>query len=318
MPSFDDLALGDAATPSVIWSYWDKGPAKLSDFRRLCVDTWRAMNPDWEIRVLDSRSVWDVIQPSELPRQWRDMYVPFQADAVRLALLAKYGGVWMDPATICLKPLDWWFYGPIRSSERREGIAGFYFSSWGVEMGCSAEYVENWVLAARRAHPMILRWHALFNSFWDSVQVGTLEPISLPEHDMFRHIDLSFLQKFGQDMRSYLVMHACFKKMIDEDAEMRRIWQQDMLLFRADDHALWHVDEPDVQWSPEAAAKKWLGPLDEAWARHVLQHCPVLKFTKQFATLLDGEPRARLLGQSSPRCCLSAAFEAALAFPPAD
>ena len=31
--------------------------------------------------------------------------------------------------------------------------------------------------------------------------------------------------RFGHDMRSYLVMHSCFQKMIHEEPEMRRIWQ---------------------------------------------------------------------------------------------
>ena len=33
------------------WSFWAQGSERLSDFRKLCVDTWRAMNPSWEIKV---------------------------------------------------------------------------------------------------------------------------------------------------------------------------------------------------------------------------------------------------------------------------
>merc|ERR1740123_535506 len=206
------------------------------------------MNPGWEIILLDANSVWSYVEVSDLPQQWGDMYVPFQADGVRLALLARYGGLWIDPATLCLRPFDWWIYDTIRSNERVEGIGAFYFSTWGVEMGRSAEYVENWVLAARRGHPLILAWRALFKEFWDSVRIGTLDPVGLPEHPMFRSVDIRFLQRFGHDMRAYLVMHACFKKLIDEDPAMRRIWREEMVLLRADDHALWHMDEPDVRW----------------------------------------------------------------------
>merc|ERR1712166_1726064 len=126
-----------------------------------------------------------------------------------------------------------------------------------MESGRSAEYVENWVLAARRQHPLILRWKELFNGFWDSIAVGTLDVAGLPEHPMFRDVDLSFLQRFDLDMRSYLVMHACFKKMIDQEPQMRQIWRSEMLLIRAEDSALLHLNEPDVAWDVDAGLRTW-------------------------------------------------------------
>lgn len=30
------------------------------------------------------------------------------------------------------------------------------------------EFVENWVMAAKRGHPLILAWQALFNGYWNS------------------------------------------------------------------------------------------------------------------------------------------------------
>ena len=44
------------------------------------------------IVILDQRNVFDFLEPNDLPKLWQEMYVPWQADAVRLALLAKYGG----------------------------------------------------------------------------------------------------------------------------------------------------------------------------------------------------------------------------------
>ncbi|CAE7333560.1 HPCAL1 [Symbiodinium sp. CCMP2592] len=317
--------LGRAELPRVVWSFWDKGIQDLSEFRQLCIETWRSMNPAWDIKVLDLKSVWVYLHPHDLPREWQDMYVTFQSDAVRLALLGRYGGIWVDPATICLRPFDTWLCKSLHRGPR--GIAAFYFASWGTEVGRSTEYVENWVLAARRSHPMILRWKELFNSYFDSIRAGqgSLDVLHLPVHPMFRHIDLSHMQRYGHDMRSYLVMHSCFKKMIDEEPSMRRIWQEEMELFRADDHALWHMDEPEVCWDTEAALAKWLGEGNAAWEDHVLAKCPILKFTRTFAQLLDKEPRCRFVAPADKRpghleacCCLGVAFRSALTFEPAD
>lgn len=304
------------AAPRIAWSYWDKGADSLSDFRKLCVETWRAKNPAWDIRLLDKWSVSGFLSPWELPRLWEEMYVPWQADAVRLGLLARYGGLWIDASTICLQPFDNWMYGAIASQGRPEGVGAFYFAAWGVEMHKSKEYVENWVMAAQREHPMILAWHALFNAYWDSKARADamsifFDPPGVPDHPLFRDVDLTHLQRFGMDMRNYLLMHACIKKLIDQDPEMRRIWAKEMLLLRADDTAFWHMEEPDVRWDVASGLRKWLGqPSDPAWTNYVLAHCPVLKFTRDSATALDQVPRAQCLARST---CLGEVFNVALA-----
>lgn len=303
-----------ANTPRIAWSFWDKGAELLPPFRRLCVESWAAQNPHWEIAILDQRNVFEYLSPSDLPRLWPQMYVPWQADAVRLALLAKYGGLWIDASTICFQPFDDWFYGPILSEERREDIAAFYFSAWGCEMHKSKEFVENWVVAAKREHPLILAWQALFNGYWNTKSRADaysmfLDPPGVPEHPLFRDVDLSHLKRFGQDLRNYLLMHAAFKKMIDQYPEFRRIWEEEMLLIRADDTAFWQMEEPDVKWDPQAAMRKWRGKTDNSWLEYVKKSCPVLKFTRDTAQLLDELSREDCLQAGT---CLGDALRVAL------
>ena len=37
----------------------------------------------------------------------------------------------------------------------------------------------------------------------------------------------------------------------DQYPEFRRIWEEEMLLIRADDTAFWQMEEPDVKWDPQ-------------------------------------------------------------------
>lgn len=289
----------------------------MPDFRRLCVETWAAQNPGWQIHLLDRDSVFQFLTPRDLPRLWPGMYVPWQADAVRLALLAKYGGLWIDASTICLQPFERWMYGAIMSDETPTDIGGFYFSAWGTEMYEGKDFVENWVVAARREHPLILAWQILFNGYWDTKKRADamciwLDPPGVPDHPLFRGVDLQHLNRFGQDLRNYLLMHAAFKKLVEQYPEMRRIWQDEMLLLRAEDTAFWHMEEPDVQWDVDAAVKKWLGPCQQPWLNHVVGRCPILKFTRDAAVVLDGVPRAEILAGSS---CLGEVLKVALRGP---
>ncbi|CAJ1427524.1 unnamed protein product [Effrenium voratum] len=312
--SFALRGSGRPDAPRIAWSFWDKGADRLPDFRRLCVETWAAQNPTWRIAILDQENVFEYLAASDLPRLWKEMYVPWQADAVRLALLAKYGGLWIDASTICFQPFEGWFYGPILAEDRPEDLAAFYFSAWGCEMHKSKEFVENWVMAARAEHPLMIAWHALFNGYWNSKSRADalsmfLDPPGVPEHPLFRDVDLSHLNRFGQDLRNYLLMHAAFKKMIDQYPEFRRIWQEEMVLIRADDTAFWHMEEPDVHWDPAAGVRKWRGSADSAWLAYVHKSCPVLKFTRDTAQLLDQLPRAGCLQAGT---CLGEAFKIAL------
>merc|ERR1711988_694150 len=67
---------------------------------------------------------------------------------------------------------------------------------------------------------------------------------------------------------------------------MRRMWKNEILLIRADDTALWHLE---VEGWDSKALKKWLFDPDEKWVDTVLQQCPLLKFTAEFARDLVGE-----------------------------
>eukprot|EP00913_Durusdinium_trenchii_P031629 g29619.t1 len=114
-----DLSIPSEDAPKVIWMYWAQGSKQLNGFRRLCVHTWQVQNPDWKIKILEKETVARFIEPSELPRCYEELgrtrperdaagELPAaqQSDALRLALLAKYGGVYTDVATICLRPLE--------------------------------------------------------------------------------------------------------------------------------------------------------------------------------------------------------------------
>jgi hypothetical protein len=75
-------------------------------FIDLCVATWRTLNPDYKIEVLNETTVWNFLDRKELPKQYDKLDLAHQADAIRLALLLRYGGIWIDSSTLLLQPLS--------------------------------------------------------------------------------------------------------------------------------------------------------------------------------------------------------------------
>ncbi len=75
-----------------IWSFWHSGFANLSPLLHLCVGSWQAQNPDWDIRIIERNNVHAYAPPSELPSKWEQFGSPaHQADAARLAVLKIHG-----------------------------------------------------------------------------------------------------------------------------------------------------------------------------------------------------------------------------------
>eukprot|EP00404_Azadinium_spinosum_P012114 CAMPEP_0180519668 /NCGR_PEP_ID=MMETSP1036_2-20121128/55826_1 /TAXON_ID=632150 /ORGANISM="Azadinium spinosum, Strain 3D9" /LENGTH=99 /DNA_ID=CAMNT_0022532053 /DNA_START=376 /DNA_END=672 /DNA_ORIENTATION=- len=65
-------------------------PPKIrNDVVDLCVETWRTLNPDHEVRFLSATSIFDWVPREDLPRQFENMQASHKADAVRIAVLDK-------------------------------------------------------------------------------------------------------------------------------------------------------------------------------------------------------------------------------------
>lgn len=94
--------------PPLIWMYWDSGFELAPPVVKLCLQSWEALNPDFQIIALDARSVRNY---SELPgsvANWQHLTPQLQSDLIRLDLLGKFGGVWVDSTLFCSRPLaDW-------------------------------------------------------------------------------------------------------------------------------------------------------------------------------------------------------------------
>ena len=83
-----------------IFSFWHP-LEKIPGYICLCIKTWEKFLPQYEIIILDYNGVKEYIGESLFNDIiCKEMSLPIQADAIRVALLNKYGGIWMDADTI--------------------------------------------------------------------------------------------------------------------------------------------------------------------------------------------------------------------------
>lgn len=94
-----------AAFPRLIWTFWHDPELPLTV--KACLQICRALHPQWQLTVLNK---------DNYHRYTSNMYLEYLrhndslarfADFVRLVVLARYGGVWMDASIICRTSYEW-------------------------------------------------------------------------------------------------------------------------------------------------------------------------------------------------------------------
>ncbi|MGS4946668.1 capsular polysaccharide synthesis protein [Meridianimarinicoccus sp. RP-17] len=148
------------AIPRRIWAYWDQGEAAAPPVVRACLASWRQHNPGWDLTVLDRDSAPAL---AGLPMDPGDIPVQSYADLLRLRLLAREGGVWVDATTFCLRPLDHWL--PMLAQ------GGFFAFTWTPAdrwfiWPNVPRRITNWFLASEPGGAVISAWDARARAYW--------------------------------------------------------------------------------------------------------------------------------------------------------
>ena len=91
-----------------IWFLWLQGLSSAADIIKMCLHSSRRENPDWNVVVLDETNLdqyTDIPLDAEIKSR---LSANWYANLIRLNLLNKNGGVWVDATCYCIQPLDLW------------------------------------------------------------------------------------------------------------------------------------------------------------------------------------------------------------------
>ena len=202
-----------AAIPPIVWAYWSGGAPPPLIAR--CFANWRRLNPDFSIRILDDSTVSDVV--GELPEAIDGASATLRADWIRLELLRRHGGIWLDASTVLTASLAW-----VLETQQRAGgdLVGYYLDRYTTD--AAFPVVENWFLAAPAGSPLI---EDLQREFTNTVLPlggrGYVEHLQqCGEYETLRQ---------GIDLPNYLSMHLALQRVLHSGKTYR------LLLWRAED-----------------------------------------------------------------------------------
>lgn len=95
--------------PKILWTYWHS-LEQMPEFVQKCISSWYLHCPDYKINVVTSKTLAKYVgfQEAYKIKHWKFMdSAQRMSDLVRLALLNKYGGIWMDASCVIYESLDW-------------------------------------------------------------------------------------------------------------------------------------------------------------------------------------------------------------------
>ncbi|KAL6693370.1 hypothetical protein J3F84DRAFT_396292 [Trichoderma pleuroticola] len=235
-----------------IWGFWHTGFAQMRPWSQRNVINWvRRLGPDWTVHIVDcvngsETNVFHYAEESFFPKTFidgtMDGHKAHMGDLVRLPLLWKYGGIWMDVGLLLLRHVDdicW---------KRIEDPASPYELSALALMHLPDTYTPlNGFLATKRNNPFIKRWHDIYVALWTE---GVTNATGFHKHPLLRHLPIFRPQVKSPALKSikmdyekfsdYVAHYMCaerLRKLIDpNDGFNGAEWyEKHMLLFDAKD-----------------------------------------------------------------------------------
>ncbi|KAI0554080.1 capsular polysaccharide synthesis protein-domain-containing protein [Xylaria curta] len=234
-----------------VWAFWHQGYAQMPPWVQRNVINWvRRLGSDWTVHLLDklpgsSTNVSHYIESSYFPDAFNSDTMdgpdvgPHSADLVRLPLIWKYGGVWIDVGTFLFRNIDDICWKQIEDPANPYEVAGFV-----IEMRPGVDCMLNGFVAAKRGNPFIRRWHNIYLALWN----GVTNARGFHKHPLLRHLPLLCppVDKFNcpnlnmmmEAFSDYLAAFMCFerlRKLIDPSDGFNgpEYYSNRMLLFPA-------------------------------------------------------------------------------------
>lgn len=215
--------------------YWAQGEGAAPDLVRRCWQAWARMNPGWQVEIAGAAQAEAAFAAAGIahpPATFQG-----QADIFRLHDIATRGGLYIDAATVPVRPLDDWL-----GDWTGQGFFAFHDPYRG-------RPVENWFLYADPGAPLALGWLAAMRRYWavprrpmtarralDPGWKGALScrlsghrgPAAGAKQAVLEPRDRAWSVAPGggarRPLHPYFWPHYLFQVMLDEDPALRAAW----------------------------------------------------------------------------------------------
>lgn len=253
----------------IIFSFWEPHQ-KIPDYIKLCIKTWKKNLPNYEIKIFDYESVKNSLGISLFTSIIsKKMTLPIQADAIRVALLNKFGGIWMDPDIIItngefIKEINKHDLVMIGEDSIKFQNIGFIYASK------NSSIINEWLkriiknVDLFKKNQKYLKWNYLGNGILDKIvnnitgktdknffRLDSKKINALPENNYFENFSLSHEEKYRnfyfrkgepqiilKDTKGIILLHNSWTPIKYKKMSEKEFLEQDILLSKLLSHIL--------------------------------------------------------------------------------
>lgn len=206
-----------------IWILWFQGYENAPELVKTCINSWVRLNPGWDVVILDSNNITDYVSEDLSICASNGAGLSQQSDLLRVLLLEKYGGVWADSTTLCLKSLDDWLF-----DAEKNGFFAFYNDR-------KDRIVASWFLYSEKNNYLITELRRKYQKYWEENFFPKPNRLRLSiKHRLekiFNRNHLSTLSWFSYfitkviKITPYFSFHYTFNYLYFKNAEFKKKWE---------------------------------------------------------------------------------------------
>ena len=213
-----------------IWAAWLQGYKELkseSPFHTsvICLEKWKTLNPDWSVNVISESEIsYYIPEYFQIIENSPERSVQARSDLIRILLLDKFGGLWVDASCLPVQPLSE-FYKKIMNES---GFFAYRFSERNISHNCEIE-ICSWFLC-----------------------------VDKPEHYLISSWKKSFIEKFcTYKTWPYYTFHATLTELYDSDPKINNLINSMVQL----DQSIPHSAEKPNSWQDRAPSFVYKRPV---------------------------------------------------------
>lgn len=144
--------------PKLIWWCWLQGLDNAPGIVKSCLSSLKENLREYEIRVIDSEN-WNeyIVLPEYIVKKWENKQIPpaLFSDLLRLQLLIKYGGTWIDSTVLCT--------GNFSDNFLNADLFLFQYTPEGTTKGIS---ISNWFISAHSNNEVLMTLRDMLFAYW--------------------------------------------------------------------------------------------------------------------------------------------------------
>ena len=190
----------------IVWFCWLQGIEQAPDIVKACYNSLKRNLPDREIKVIDNNNWTEYVElPESIISKWQKGLIPAAlfSDLLRLELLIKYGGTWIDSTVLCTG------FNGSKAQEFKKYLDADLFLFQYTKQGSIPVSISNWFITACSNNEVLIVLRDMLYAYWKDYNC-TLD------YYIF-HLFFSMLSKeypeeilampYGQSMNSLALLH---------------------------------------------------------------------------------------------------------------